>query len=173
MEFNIYGIFCRTTWKVYYGKTNLTVEKRLEIHKKDYKSYLKGTGKYMTSFEIIKNNNYEIKLLETCDDDLHMDIREGYYIKTFPCVNKNIPGRTQKEYYQDNKEKILEKKKEYCEKNKEKKKEYDKQRYEANRETILEKIKETYICPCGSVLRQDAKARHEKTNKHKKYLQSL
>jgi len=179
--FNIYGIFCKTTYRVYYGKTTETIKERLQKHKDDYKSYLKGNSHYITAYEIIKNNNYEIKLLETCDNKNHMKEREGYYIRTFPCVNKNIPGRTKEQYYQDNREKILEERKEYYKENKEKKKEwrednkvkiseYRKEYYEENRETILEKQKEKYTCACGSSITKQGKSQHEESIKHKKYL---
>jgi len=56
-----------------------------------------------------------------------------------------------KEYYEANKEKILEKQKEY---------------YEANKEKISEK----YTCECGSTLTIGKKSRHEKTKKHLKFL---
>jgi hypothetical protein len=182
--FNVYGIFCKTTWKVYYGSTALTLEKRLKSHEMDYKASLNGYYKYVSSYEIIKNNNYEIKLLETCDDEIHMKIREGYYIRTFPCVNKVIPGRTRKEYYEDNreemkeyykanKEKLTEKNKEYYKANKEKIAEKNKEYRETNKEKKEQKNKETYTCECGSISRKDGKARHEKSNKHKKYLENL
>jgi len=171
--FNVYGILCKTTWKVYYGSTEFTVEERLKLHEKDYKAYLEGKYKYVTSYEVLKNNNYEIKLLETCDDDLHMCNREGYYVRTFPCVNIRVPGRTRKEYYETFKEEILEKKKEYRETFKVEIAEKDKARYEANKETILEKKKEKYTCECGSTLRKDGKSEHEKSIKHKKYLENL
>ena len=145
--FNVYGILCKTTWKVYYGSTELTVEERLEKHEISYRSYLKGKCRYCSSYEIIKNNNYDIKLLEECDSKLQMCNREDYYIITFPCVNKyraRVPGRTKKEYYQDNKEKILEKRKEYREANKEKMAEYHKEYYQNNKEKFSEQSKKYY-----------------------------
>ena len=56
-----------------------------------------------------------------------------------------------KEYYEANKEKILEKKKEH---------------YEANKEKISEK----YTCDCGSIIQKQEKSRHEKSKKHLKFL---
>jgi len=37
------------------------------------------------------------------DEQAHL---EGSYIRTLECVNKNMAGRTNKEYREDNKEKI-------------------------------------------------------------------
>ena len=39
-----------------------------------------------------------------CLDIKYLRKRERYYIENFPCINKNIPSRTNKEWYQDNKE---------------------------------------------------------------------
>jgi hypothetical protein len=122
---------------------------------------LKGTHDYVSSFEILKNNNYEIKLLEECDNEIQMCEREDYYIINFPCVNKyraRVPGRTRKEYREANKEKISE---------------YNKEYHEANRKQILEKKKQKYICACGSTLTIRHKARHERSIKHQNYLKSL
>ena len=48
------------------------------------------------------------------------------------CINKNIPTRTKKEYYNDNKEQILQYRKEYYNENREKLKENIKE-YDFNR----------------------------------------
>jgi len=164
--FNVYKITCNKTGQIYYGSTELTVERRLEIHKKDYKSYLGGTKKgYCSSYEIIKNNDYEIELLEECDDKIHMRDRENFYIDNFSCLNihnAGVLGRTQKEWYKDNRKEILER----CKK-------YGKEYYQANKKKILQKSKETYNCPCGSTdIRKFNKARHETSKKHQKYLKT-
>lgn len=203
MQFNVYKLECNITGLVYYGSTRQTLNQRLSEHKSKYKSYLKGTRKSScSSFEVLKNNNYKTTLLETCFNVPHMIERETYYKEHNECVNKKtpcVPGRTQKEWYEDykekiaekvkkkyekNKEKILEKMKEYHEKNKEYKKEYyeknkeviaqyHKKKYEKNKESISEKKKEKYTCECGSTLRKDDKSRHERTIKHQNYLKNL
>jgi hypothetical protein len=57
-----------------------------------------------------------------------LKIREGFYIRNYPCCNKNIPGRTTKEWLMVNKEKIQKYQKQYQKeyhlRNKEKIKEY-------------------------------------------------
>lgn len=174
--FNVYGIFCKTTWRVYYGSTEFIVEQRLKSHENNYKRYLKGKYDYITSFEILKNNNYEIKLLEKCDNEIHMCNRERFYIKTFPCVNKyrgRVPGRTYKEWREDNREELAEKNKEWREDNREKFLEKQREYREENKVEIAEKRKQKITCPCGSTLTIKHKARHEKSIKHKKYLENL
>ena len=96
----------------------------------------------------------------SCNDKKELLIRERHHVDLLrPTLNQVIPTRTVKEWYQDNKEKVLEKakdyyesnkekileqKKEYHESNKEKIAEYNKQYNEDNKEKILEKKKIYY-----------------------------
>jgi len=140
----IYRIVCDTTGLTYIGSTVETLSKRLTKHKDKYKQYLKGNTNFVTSFDIIKNDNYKIILLENCPcnskEELHKIERK--YIETIECVNKVIPGRTRKEYFEDNKNKLNEKNKEYREKNKDKIKEQKKEWYETNKDKMKEQKKE-------------------------------
>ena len=129
--FNVYKLSCNKTGLDYYGSTTDTVEERLIEHESNYKCHLKGTRKeYCSSFEIIKNGNYEIKLLEECDDKIHMIERETFYFDNFECVNiyrPCVPGRTRKEYCETFKVEIAQYQKEYREEHKEKIAEYHKE----------------------------------------------
>ena len=58
--------------------------------------------------------------------------QEGQHIRKNECVNKNIAGRTFKEYYVDN----IDKFKDYHEAHKEEKKLYYKNNYDLNKEQI-------------------------------------
>jgi hypothetical protein len=150
---NIYGIFCKTTWVVYYGSTKQNINRRLSQHKIDYKCYLDGKRGYTTSFKILENNNYEIRLLETCDDENKIN-RESFYIRNFDCVNKFIPDRKRNEY----------------------RKTYKPRQQLINKiyyQNKKEKIKEKYTCICGSTLRLDTKARHDKSKKHQEYIKNI
>ena len=80
-------------------------------------------------------------------------------------MNKNIPGRTDKQYYNDNKNKIVDYQKEYRESNKVKIKAY----YETNKE----KLKEKFDCECGGKYTHNHKSHHLKTTKHQNYLETL
>lgn len=74
-----------------------------------------------------------------CNDKDELKIRERYHIELLKSkLNKNIPTRTDKEYRDDNKERLIEYKKNWCKVNKERLIEY----YEANKEQILEYQKE-------------------------------
>ena len=82
-----------------------------------------------------------------------------------------------KQYYQDNKDKIKEHQKQYRERNKDKikeyKKEYSKQYYEQNKDTILTKLKEKITCECGSTINKSEIARHRRSKKHIHYINLL
>ena len=60
----IYKIVDNTNDNIYIGSTCKTLQRRLSKHKSDYKRFLKGLRRNITSFDILKNNNYKIELLE-------------------------------------------------------------------------------------------------------------
>ena len=68
-----------------------------------------------TSFEVLKNENYEIVLVELAPSNSKMELhqRERYHIENNECVNKQIPTRTDEEYYLQNRDKMLETHAEY------------------------------------------------------------
>ena len=60
----IYKIVDNTTGNIYIGSTCKPLSARLACHRASYKIYL-NTGKpYYSSFEILKNNNFDIILIE-------------------------------------------------------------------------------------------------------------
>ena len=141
----IYKITSESTGLVYYGSTTRRyLSQRLNKHLYDYKQYLKGNYDYVTSFELLKCEDYKIELIKDfpCANKPQLTTEEGKYIRENECVNKLVPGRTKKEWRKDNIEKIKEKKKEYREDNIEKIKEKDKKYYENNKEKINERTKE-------------------------------
>jgi hypothetical protein len=174
----IYKIIDNTNQNIYIGSTIKPLSQRLSKHKTSYKRYLNGTHSYMTSFEIIKNRNYNIVLLEECPTILNIEqlhARERYWIELLECINKNIPGRSKKEYYQDNKEQISEKDKIYYQENKEKKIEYSKKYRQDNQQKIQQyqqKRSEKFICQCSGKFTLGHKSTHLKSIKHQKYLQN-
>lgn len=147
----IYRIVCNETGLCYVGSTTSTLTKRLSNHKSKYKLFLEKETNYISSFSIIEKGNYDIVLIEEypCENKQQLHARERYYIETMECVNKNIPNKNKKERYEENKDKILEKRYEYYQDNREhilnQKKEYlEKNREEINkrRRESLEKRKE-------------------------------
>jgi hypothetical protein len=90
--------------------------------------------------------------------------------KEYYEANRDIILEYNKEYHDANRDTILQRHKEYREANKdiilEKKKEYR----DANRSIINEKSKIKYTCCCGSIVTKSNKSNHEKTLKHKDYV---
>lgn len=74
---------------VYVGQTVDTLYRRLAEHEKDYGGWLnRGCRRdYISSFELLRFNDYKIELLETVDDRTMLTEREKYYINHFQCVN--------------------------------------------------------------------------------------
>jgi len=175
----IYKIVSDNTDKIYIGSTCSMLSKRLHGHKNSYTQFLKGNKTNTSSSELIKLGNVDIILIEnySCESKEQLHARERYHIEQNKCicVNKLLPIRNSKEYYQDNKEKIAEYKKEYTELNIEKIKERNKEYYQENKEIIAEKqrlyLKEIK-CVCGSNFVRNGRIRHEKTLKHIKYIES-
>jgi predicted GIY-YIG superfamily endonuclease len=122
-------------------------------------------------------------------DNVHEAIaRERYWKRELnTTLNTREPGRTAKEWCEDNKEYLKEHKKEYYQNNIEyfkiKKKEYHennrekniqkmKDNYHNNKEKINEKKKEKITCECGCILRKDSMPDHLKTIKHQDWLKN-
>ena len=93
----IYKIKCLNTNKEYIGSTTEGLNQRLARHKRHYNSYLSDNMNYVYSFEIIKEGNYTIELIEECNFNTKDELRqrEQYYITFYPnCINKNNSFRT-------------------------------------------------------------------------------
>jgi len=97
---------------VYYGSTTTTLKQRLSCHKT-----LNCSSKALFSV-----GTPEIILLEyyPCETKAELLKRERVWIEGNECVNHYIPGRTDKEYYQDNKDKLKDQNKKWKSENKEK-----------------------------------------------------
>ena len=110
----IYKIICNATGLCYIGSTTQRLLcQRLSQHIGDYKKWKRGKHHFITSYKVIENEDYEIVLLEEYPCEIKDQLRscERYWIEHTECVNKIIPTRTYKEYYEDNKEIIAIKKK--------------------------------------------------------------
>jgi len=133
-----------TEEEVYFGSTTDELRKRKNQHKSK-----NHNCKSKILFE--KYDDVRIELVEEypCNSKAELFKKEGEYIKNNKCLNRNVAGRTHKEYCEDNKESIKEYlhhyQKEYqfknYEKNKEKISERKKKYYKDNKEKILERIK--------------------------------
>jgi hypothetical protein len=122
-------------------------------------------------------DNWYIELYEEfpCNNKTILEKREGEITRQIGTVNKRIAGRTDKQYYEDNTNKIKEQHKKYYESNKELIKQYQKdnankiaerkkENYEINKEKILDKMKEKVECDkCKSILSRGDLTRHKKS----------
>ena len=197
-EGKIYKIISNKLDLVYYGSTTKTLKQRLNDHRGHYKRYLKGKGQYYSSFELMKLDDAQIILVEDfpCENKKELHQRERFYIESNTCVNKNIPGRTEKEWREKNKEILLEKRREYIKQNSEKlKKEFKEwannnkekiaerqkkyyqdnkvgilQKKEDNKEEISERMRKKITCECGRVISFGTKAKHNKTKIHQELI---
>lgn len=171
-------------------------------HRNHYKKYKEGKHNYIHLFKLFEEfgvENCKIYWIEdyACNSKKELEAREGHHIQINECVNKRIEGRSKqqwtkdniekvreqkrilgqtekyktmkKEYYENNKEEISAKYKEDRKNNPEKYKERNKIKYYKTKETQLK----PYTCECGSTVCHRGKSRHEKTQKHQQYIQSL
>ena len=131
----------------------------MSSHRNRYKKWKEGSNDYTTCYNIFDKygiENCEIYLIEKfpCDtkDELHS--REGYYIQNNSCVNKCIAGRSKREYYEDNRDSILERVKQYRQDNIDKVKAKDNTR------------KKVFVmCTCGELIKKN-NSRHLTSKKH-------
>ena len=130
----IYKIVDVNYEKCYIGSTVQPLAGRLGDHKKKFRLFLNQKHHYVTSFVLFEDygiENCKIELIEEfpCDNVEQLLKREGEHIKANDCVNRCLAGRGSKDYYNDNREKIVEKSRIH---------------YIKNRELINERAKEDY-----------------------------
>ena len=130
----------------YYGQTQ-DCKDRLRRHKSN-------TDKTCMS-RLLNKNNMKLHVLHTLYKKQEADETEQFYILNMECVNRNVPCRTVKEYYQNNKDK---------------RNEYQKEYYQNNKDIINEKRGQKFKCECGGKYTKEHKSTHFKTNKHKNYI---
>jgi hypothetical protein len=140
----IYKIVSDMTDKIYIGSTTKDyLKQRLSKHKYNYKQWLNGKTNYMSSFEIVKNEDATIVLLESypCNSKDQLLARERFYIEENKnlCINKQIPGRSQKEYAFANKDKCAKIKRKHYDTYTDKMKERAIIHYNENKEKVLER----------------------------------
>lgn len=185
-DLNIYvGSTANFTHRKCCHKNNCNNEKNKHYNIPVYK-YIRNNGGW-DEWVMIPIEQYP------CNNKDELKIRERYHIDLLKSkLNQRIPSRTDKEWRDDNKEKIneywrnnkdkkyekdkryreshkeilVEKKKQYREANKEKIAERDKKYREANKEILSEKAKQKAICDhCGCEITKRALKAHKKSKK--------
>tara|TARA_R110001606_G_scaffold88798_1_gene199937 strand:- start:3 stop:782 length:780 start_codon:yes stop_codon:yes gene_type:complete len=155
---------------VYYGSSIQTLKERFGQHKKT------TTSKCISKI-LFETDNARIELVEDypCETKRELETREKYYILNFESINKTVPFNTNEEsklkihIYNKSRKDILKKWREnYRINNPEKYKENNKKRNDRRK---AQNIKIT--CDCGTTFFKSDKARHERSKKHKNYLDTL
>jgi hypothetical protein len=179
----IYKIVDSGNNKCYFGSTVGTLSQRLAKHKTDYALHRQGKKPMMTVYRLFDEFHVEncmIELVEAfpCNSKSELTKREGYHIKNSECVNRKVEGRTLQEWYDDNAERLQEKRKEHYRQNmatikakqleyREGNKEAWRERAKAYREANRDKLYECITCPtCGGTYARHHKARHQRSLKH-------
>ena len=184
-EGKIYKIKCNETGEQYFGSTTYSLQSRLNNHKSKIKSKKQCMAK-----QIINRGNFQIELVEnySCETKQELHKRERFYIDNNECINHVIPTRTQKEYRELHKEKLKELNRIYEKEHRPKRNAYANnlyktnedyrekskvrasQYYEQNKEKVLERMLVRYVCCCGAEGSVSNKLRHEKTQRHQKFI---
>jgi len=201
----IYKIVCKDVniTDCYVGSTTDFVRR-----KNQHKNLTNKSNLYVYEFMRENGNweNWEMIEIEKYNAIDHNEglKRERYWLEELKAtLNKNIPCRLNKEYYEINKESINKKSKEYKKEWEEKHKdirkeqkkewkeanpEYNKEYYETNKDQILERIKENYqnnreviqqrrqtkiTCECGCIIGKQNMLDHKRSQKHAKIMKTL
>ena len=133
----IYTIRCRDDdGLVYVGSTIQPLAKRIGGHRKD---------KECSLYQFVDGDwsNWYIELYEEfpCDNKEQLEKKEGEVIREIATINKYIAGRDLKQYYQDNRDELLEKTKQHYQNNRDEILEYRKQYRQKNRDKLAEQKK--------------------------------
>jgi mRNA degradation ribonuclease J1/J2 len=144
----VYAIICNKTGRRYIGSTVETnLARRLSKHVSDFNRWKKGIAYFSSSFEIIKDENYYIILLESypCNSKDELRMCEQKHIDLCECLNKRKSFQSDEELIEYNKQ-------------------YYKQYREQNRAKINAKQNERVCCPnCQKEMNKNCLSRHKKT----------
>jgi len=110
--------------EILYIGSSKDVQKRFYLHK--YNQFKTSHwSKYLDTLTTEQKDKLQIECLCACDDRNEARNLEAYYIKKLkPPYNHNIPNRNKKEYYEDNREKLIKQQCEYYRSNSEARKQY-------------------------------------------------
>jgi hypothetical protein len=150
----VYAIICRKTDRRYIGSTcEPTIAKRLAKHVTSFKCWKEGMTRCM-SYDIIKDGDYHIVLLELypCNSRDELRMCEQKHIDSCECLNKRKAFRSDeelaeynkeymKEYYEKHKDELAESAKEYRKQHKEEIAEQKKEYHQSHKKQIAERQK--------------------------------
>lgn len=151
-------------------------------------NFSKRKGGHKSSCKNQNDANYNLPLYKTIREKGGFDAWDMILIENYPCENNNELHSRERHYMeqlhanlnsraalrtsQEKKQYQKEFDKAYREENREKLNEDDRNRWNERKEQQNQNRRETiFECECGSQCRVNGKARHERTNKHKKLIE--
>ena len=143
----------------------------MDNHRSQYKHWKAGNSGHIRSYDLFDKygiDNCQILLIELypCLTKDELRSREGNYISTIKCINKNLAGRTKNQYRQDNIDTIKNNQKQYQQDHADTITKNRKQYYELNRDKMIEQI----TCQCGGIYSRVNYSRHCKSKSIKHIL---
>ena len=145
----IYRVIDNTGAEQYIGSTVKPLSARMASHRAGYRKFKASkSSSFITVFTLfdkygVENTHIELIELYPCNSSDEKRQREGFHIRANECVNKRIECRTDKEYYNDNRDKLLSFQKEYRENNTDKIRLYKKE-YQIRNKVLLSEKKKKY-----------------------------
>ena len=155
----IYKLVDKETGECYIGGTvEPSLARRLAKYRHVFKKFLEGNSNinFCQSFNILKNDNFEIILIKEVDCDTKDQMHSHIYqeVEKHNCINKE-KIKDKEKFIKDNKHIITKWNKEY---------------YEKNKESINKKQNEKFNCECGGKYTKRNKTTHYKSKLHNNYI---
>ena len=166
----IYCIRNNINDEIYIGSTCQSLSQRMVEHRASRKQPKQQTRKLVIFMnEVDDNNVFYPELIEDypCENFYQLRKREGELIREMkPTLNLRVECRTKKEYYEVNKEHILDKCKEYHENNREHLNQQRRERYETNKDREKEQ-QQAYRENNREVINEKQRERYEQNKEER------
>ena len=166
----VYKVLNSIDDEIYVGSTCEALGQRMSKHRYNMKKQPHyNLYKHMNELDV---ENFYIELIEhyPCNDVYELRAREGHFIREHGTLNKVISGRSEKQYYEDNKENYTK----YYKDNRERMLYLMKQYNENNKEYIMAYNKEEIACVvCGCLSSRCHMASHQRSMKCKSHVKPV
>lgn len=168
--------------KFYIGCTTKSLAERMSKHRYNASSG-RSTASLHQHMRDLGIHNFTIYLIECkpCTSKEELTALEGEHVRTLkPHLNYQTPGRSQMDYYNENREIVREKVKEYYKHNRETLIKKSKEYYEMNADNVskvnksrYEKNKVNVVCECGTQVLEHNLKRHTTSQLHLQLMDQL
>ena len=176
--------------KSYVGSTTKDLKYRLRMH---FHWSLDTTGRRdSVLYKFIRENgtdHFTIELVEEypCETIKELRTREQYWLDELKpelnmfraianpnyeqeCRDKEERRQRSNRFYHEHKELVLERQRKYNEEHKDKIRERKKKYREEHKEELKKKKAEKMTCECGCEITKNSYLRHQRTNRHKEFM---